>query len=85
MSIPIPTIEEFRRERNDALTSLDEKRIRIMVRKFNGTDMPIDPEVFWGAVHKAITGCLDLPVEFRRQSKTYLTIHGLQSHDDGDL
>lgn len=51
----LPTIEEFRQERNEALTSLDERRIRAMVRKFNGTEMPTDPEVFWGAVHKAMT------------------------------
>ena len=65
--------------------SLDEERIRAMFRKWNEREMPADPEVFWGAVHKAITGALNLPIELRRKSKTWLTEHGLRSLDDGDL
>ena len=47
--------------------------------------MPADPLTFWGAVHKAITGCRDLPILFRRKSKAWLDGHELRSHDDGDL
>lgn len=79
------TIEEFNRERNEALLSLDEERIRAMVLKFNGVIQPKDPLIFWGGVHKAITGCTSLPIEFRRQSKAWLDARGLRSHDDGDL
>ena len=78
-------LADFIRERNEALLSLDATKIRAMMRKWNGTEMPADPLIFWGAVHKAITGCLAFPIEFRRKSKVWLDHHGLRSHDDGDL
>lgn len=84
-SAPDSELENFKRERNEALLSLDANRIRAMVRKWNGTEMPADPKVFWGAVHKAITGILGLPLDFRLKSKAWLTAHKLQSLDDGDL
>ena len=79
-------INAFRRERNEALLSLDEKKIREFQRKWNGMELPADMELFWGAIHKAITGTEgDLPLEFRKKSKAWLTERGLESHDDGDL
>lgn len=79
------SMEDFNRERNEALLSLDEYNIRAMVRKFNRKEMPMEPLIFWGSVHKAITGCTSLPIEFRRASKAWLDKQGLRSHDDGDL
>lgn len=77
-------IAAFASERNQALLSMDEDKIRAMVKKWNGTEMP-QGEVFWGAVHKAITGAGSLPIEFRRKSKAWLDERGLKSLDDGDL
>lgn len=86
MADPKYTIEEFIKERNEALLSLDETKIRVMVKKFNGTEMPKDQKVFWGSVHKAITGVQKgLPLEFRQASKDWLTKNGFHSHDDGEL
>lgn len=79
------TQAQFVAEGNAAMLSLDEQKIRAFVRKWNGKELPADPETFWGAIHKAITGRISLPIEFRRQSKAYLTARGLRSHDDGDL
>lgn len=78
-------LETFTRERDKALLSLDEYKIRAMFFKFNEREMPANKEVFWAAVHKAITGNLNLPINFRNKSKVYLTDRGLQSLDDGDL
>lgn len=78
-------LEQFKAERNAAFLSMDEKAIRKYFKKWNGREMPTQPEVFWGSIHKAITGCLDLPIEFRRQSKAWLTARGWGSLDDGDL
>lgn len=78
-------IERFNAERNEALLSLDEQRIRAMVRKWNGTEMPKNMKVFWGAIHKAISGATSLPLEFRQRSKAYLDEQSLQSLDDGEL
>lgn len=79
------TKEEFIAERNEALLSLDEEKIRAMVLKWNGEKMPDNKQVFWAAVHKAITAASGLPIEFRRKSKEYLISIGSMSEDDGDL
>src|SRR5712692_572753 len=55
-------LSDFKRERNEALLSLDEAKIRAMILKWNGKETALDQHVFWGAVHKAITGCNDLPI-----------------------
>ncbi len=76
---------DFRAERNEALLSMDEAKIRAFYRKWNESDGPKDIEVFRAAVHKAITGNKDLPVEIRRASRTWLEDRKLKSFDDGDL
>ncbi len=78
-------LQQFLAERNEALESLDETRIRDFHRRWNGKDMPDDPIVFWGSIHKAITCIKSLPLELRQASKRYLDEHHLRSHDDGDL
>lgn len=78
-------IERFNKERNEAFLSLDEEKIRTHQRKWNDRELPEDKKVFWAAVHKAITGVRELPLEFRKQSKAYLDARGLRSFDDGDL
>lgn len=78
------TIEEFKVKRAEALMSLDENTIRRIYSEF-GTKLPDDKDVFWGAIHKAITGLTSLPLEHRRKSKAYLDARGLSSWDDGDL
>lgn len=75
----------FVKERNEALLSLDEGRIRDYLDKYNGHRGSPIIEVFWGGVHKAITGCNGLPIEFRQKSKTWLIEHGYMSLDDGEL
>lgn len=78
-------VAQFNKERNEALLSMDEQRIRAFVMKWNGTIMPSNPISFWGAVHKCITGVKTLPIEFRRESFKWLTKRGYRTLDDGDL
>lgn len=78
-------LEEFNRRKREALLSLDEGKIRAFAKEMGMDDFPDNPEVFWGSVHKAITGTPSLPIEFRRQSKKYLDDRGFRSLDDGDL
>lgn len=75
----------FESERDAALLSLDEDRIRAMHRKWTGDELPTDAVLFWGSIHKAITGIATLPLAFRRESKRWLGGHGLRSLDDGEL
>jgi hypothetical protein len=78
-------IAEFMKERNEALLSLDEWKIRGYLKKWNGDVGPAHPEAFWRGVHKAITAIPGLPLERRLASKAWLDSHGSSSHDDGDL
>ena len=77
-------IQRFVQERDEVLLSMDKERII----KFYGRwdiDMPLDDEVFWAGIHTAITGAKSIPIEKRRESKKWLTEHGFQSLDDGEL
>lgn len=81
----VGSLEDFMRERNAALIELSEENLRSFYKKWNGKELPENPIVFWGAIHKAVTGCSSLPIEHRRKSKAWLDELGLQSLDDGDL
>lgn len=79
-------IDAFKKDRDAALLSLDYETIQSFYFKYNGYRLSYDnPDVFWGSIHKAITGLTSLPLEFRQKSKDWLTANGLRSHDDGDL
>jgi len=76
-------MNSFTKRRNDALASLNEDTIK-QYMKVCGIPLPPD-RVFWLSVHKAITACIGLPIEFRRKSKKWLEKRGSASMDDGDI
>lgn len=78
-------IERYIRDRNVALLSMDEQTIRTFMSTYSGNPGPADSETFWRGIHKARTGCLDLPIEERRKSKAWLDARNSSSFDDGDL
>jgi hypothetical protein len=78
------TIQEYREQRNAALLSLDENIIRDHLFKF-GFPVPSNTEAFWLGIHKAITACTDLPIEFRKQSAQWLFDHGSTPWDGWTL
>ncbi len=61
-------LEEFKRDRDAALRSNDRATLEAYFTKY-GVPIPKDEVVFWGAVHKAITGLKTLPLELRKASK----------------
>ncbi len=77
-------IKEFKKDRDEALLSLNKDTLDLFFKKY-GIKMSSEPEVYWRAVHKAITSCLSLDIEFRRKSKQWLNEHNSESWDDGDL
>jgi hypothetical protein len=79
-----PWLQRFLQDRDSALLSLDEGKLRAYMRKYGETP-PSNPVVFWVGVHKAITACMSLPIEFRRKSAMWLAVRGYKSLDDGDL
>jgi hypothetical protein len=79
-------IAEFLKERNEALLSGDVGRCMAVYAKYNPDHPPPScREVAEIMMHKAITCCTDLPIEYRRQSKLWLNQRGSTSLDDGDL
>ena len=77
-------VKQFVAERDIALLSLDEARIRAHMAKWN-IKTPGNPNVFWAGIHKARTACTNLPREARLLSKMWLMARGYRSFDFGDL
>lgn len=77
-------ITEFRNDRDSALLTMDEQKIREFGKRYN-IQMSEKPLVFWATVHKSITAVQNLPLELRQKSKDWLTENGFQSMDPGDL
>lgn len=55
-------LEAFVKERNEALFSLDRKKIEAYMIKYGETEITQTPDnVFWASVYKAICGIKDAP------------------------
>lgn len=79
-------IETYVKERDSVLLSGDVAKVAALRKKHSPyLSPPISPEVEEIAMHKAITGCLSLPFDYRKKSKRWLTERGYTSFDDGDL
>jgi len=78
-------LREMMEERDAALLSMDEARLRAYFLKYNSRPAPKEPEVFWRMVHKARTACTSLPMEVRSESKRWLLARGSEPLDDGDV
>jgi hypothetical protein len=77
-------IEKFKKDRREALLSMHLPTICAYGLSY-GVELPKDEKTFWIAVHKARTGCLDLPLKERKKSKKWLDKRGYESFDDGEL
>ena len=78
-------MNEFTKDRKGALLSMDEEAIRAFFKKYNGSDMPQDMNIFWIAVHAARTGDQTLPMFERAASKHWLLDRGLPAMDYGEV
>ncbi|MDD6490281.1 MAG: hypothetical protein PUG48_10845 [Clostridia bacterium] len=70
--------EEFVKERNEALFSLDEEKIRAYAKKYC-VSLPENPKVFWGAVYKSIYNVTDAPQELKDKAKAWLEENGMST------
>lgn len=64
-------INNFVKERDEALFSLDERKIRAYAEKYS-VRLSNEPEAFWGSVYKAIYNIIDAPTELRQKAKEWL-------------
>lgn len=73
-------MREFIQDRNEALFSLDRKKIDAYLRKYNGVDNSKIPEkVFWASIHKAICNIKDAPPELQSKSRKWLKDNGFST------
>ncbi len=68
-------IEQVVKERNEALFSLDEAKIRAYAKKYV-VKMPPDDTEFWAGVYKCIVAINDSPKDLKEQAYKWLEEHG---------
>lgn len=74
-------IQRFVSERNEALFSLDEAKIKAYLRKYGEKEVADAPElIFWAAVYKAILGITDAPEELKEKAKGWLARNGFHAN-----
>ena len=78
-------LEAFVKERNEALFSLDRKKIEAYMIKYGETEIAQTPDVvFWASVYKAICGVKDTPEAIVSKAKAWLHEHGMSLIWRGD-
>mgnify|MGYP003571536955 CR=1 FL=1 len=69
--------ERFVKERNEALFSLNRKKIETYLIKYGESEMVNAPDlVFWGAVYKAICGIKGAPEDLVDKAHDWLHANG---------
>ena len=68
------TIEEFLKDRDEALLSLDRTKIEAFMDKY-GENMPENETVFWAGIHKARIEISYFPDDVKELSKKWLREH----------
>lgn len=69
--------EAFVKERNDALFSMDRKKIEAYCAKHGDTETAELPDqLFWAGVYKAICAIRNAPEDKVREARTWLASHG---------
>lgn len=71
-------IKKYVQARNEALFSLDEKKIRKFMKEYTGITPPKNETVFWAMVYKAICNIADAPPEVKDKAKAWLKEHGFK-------
>ena len=70
-------VESFVKERNDALFSLDRRKIEAYLRKYGEDELAQTPELlFWASVYKAICGIKGAPKDVLQKAYSWLSMNG---------
>lgn len=74
------TVANFVKERNEALFSLDRKKIEAYCAKYGDIDSANVPDVvFWAGVYKAICEIKNAPEKKVQIARTWLKAHGFSA------
>lgn len=71
-------MKEFVKERDEALLSLDETKIRAYLSKYGVIYEPTNELVWWAGIHKSILGIRSATPEQVERSKKWLVEHGFR-------
>ncbi len=69
-------MQQFVKERDDALRSLDKRKIQKYMKKYRVNFCPRNETVFWAAVHKAIICINSATAGEKERSARWLIEHG---------
>ena len=70
-------VESFVKERNDALFSLDRRKIEAYLIKYGEEELSQTPDLlFWASVYKAICGIKGAPKDVVQKAYTWLAKNG---------
>ncbi len=69
-------MNQFLKDRREALLSMDKKKIEQYMKKYDVRFKPSNDLVFWTAIHKARCNLLDFPIEEKEKSRKWLHEHG---------
>lgn len=73
-------VERIIKERNDALFSLDRKRIEKYLRKYGEAQIAEAPDlIFWAGVYKAICNIKEAPADLADKARNWLLNNGFQT------
>lgn len=78
MKCKIPSINEFVKERNETLFSLDKEKIKIYAKKYQIV-MPDNDMIFWASVYKAIMAIESAPKELKGKAAKWLSENGFST------
>lgn len=78
MKFKKPSISDFVKERNEALFSLDKKKIKCYAKKHQVV-LPENELIFWAGVHKAIIAIESAPIDLKEQSAKWLIENGFST------
>ena len=74
------SVASFVKERNDALFSLDRRKIEAYCAKYGDNDSADMPDVvFWAGVYKAICAIKNAPEDKVQIARTWLKAHGFSA------
>ena len=73
-------IQEFIKDRNEAILSLDKEKIQAYQKKYNIPMRDEDDDIFWIAVHQAVTAIQSAPNDVKQRSISWLTERGFSHY-----
>lgn len=77
-------IDEFRRERSEALLSFERQRIEQYMRKYH-IEIPTYENMFWAQTARAILKLADAPKEAKERARGILRRYGMSEKEGRSL